>query len=80
MTYYLHTEIGSYWLGSQYVETSEGIAYFGVRGAGNGDVSGYDLYDSDTFPLNYERGVRPAVSLKSTIKLEPNGDNSWIIK
>ena len=80
MTYYLHTEIGSYWLGSQFVETHGGIAYFGVRCAGNGFVSGYDLYDSDTFPLNYKCGVRPAVSLKSTIKLEPNGENSWKIK
>ena len=80
MTYYLHTEIGSYWLGSQYVETSEGIAYFGVRGAGNGDVSGYDLYDSDGNAYYDYGGVRPAVSLKSTIKLEPNGENSWKIK
>ena len=69
-----------YWLGSQYVITDVGSAYFGVRIVDDGCVNGFSLYDSNgSTDYNYN-GVRPAVSLKSTIKLEPNGENSWKIK
>ena len=69
-----------YWLGSQRVITLGGHAYFGVRYVYDGFVNSKDFYFSDGGTSSSDYGVRPAVSLKSTIKLEPNGDNSWIIK
>ena len=69
-----------YWLGSQRVITYEGYASFGVRGVYDGSVVGNYLYDSYGLTYDDDNGVRPAVSLKSTIKLEPNGENSWKIK
>ena len=73
-------EIG-YWLGSQCVRTYEGGAYFCVSVVFYGGVGGADLLDScGNDQPHYDHGVRPAVSLESTIKLEPNGENSWKIK
>ena len=69
-----------YWLGSQYVAASGGYARFGVRYVAYGRVGGYYLCDSCGYAIYSGYGVRPAVSLKSTIKLEPNGENSWKIK
>ena len=69
-----------YWLGSQCVDAYVGYACFGVRLVYNGFVSGISLSFSSGSTNLYGYGVRPAVSLKSTIKLEPNGENSWKIK
>ena len=71
-----------YWLGSQYVFTSVGLATFGLRYVAIGRVNGRAVYDSNGNP-NYDYcyyGVRPAVSLESTIKLEADGENNWKIK
>ena len=77
---FANTSSAYYWLGSQYVITSEGSAYFGVRRVNFGCVGGVILCDSNGDASRSTFGVRPAVSLKSTIKLEPNGENSWKIK
>ena len=77
---FANTSSAFYWLGSQCVYTREGFACFGLRSVLDGDVSGGDLCYSGGYAHHNYRWVRPAVSLKSTIKLEPNGDNSWIIK
>ena len=71
-----------YYLGSQCVDTYTygSIAFFGLRYVYSGRVSGVGLYNSNGRTYLSGAGVRPAVSLESTIKLEPNGDNSWIIK
>ena len=77
---FANTSSTSYWLGSQCVGTYVGNARFGVHSVHDGLVSGYNLYYSTGYTINNSFGVRPAVSLKSTIKLEPNGENSWKIK
>ena len=71
-----------YWLGSQYVFTSVGIATFGLRYVAIGRVDSRAVYDSNGNPsCDYcYYGVRPAVSLESTIKLEADGENNWKIK
>ena len=77
---FANTSSAFYWLGSQCVYTREGFACFGLRSVLDGDVSGGDLCYSGGYAHHNYRWVRPAVSLKSTIKLEPNGENSWKIK
>ena len=71
-----------YWLGSQYVFTSVGLATFGLRYVAIGRVDSRAVYDSNGNPsCDYcYYGVRPAVSLESTIKLEADGENNWKIK
>lgn len=56
-----------YWLGSPYVCTYTGFAYFGLRLVGSGFVNIYDLYYSDGTTNTDYFGVRPVVYLKSDL-------------
>ena len=65
-----------YWLGSQYVFTDEGFAHFGLRFVSSGRVGSISLYGSDGYTVGGSYGVRPAVSLKSDIKVDSSGNIS----
>ena len=76
---FANTSSGSssyYWLGSQCVYANVGYAYFGFRSVNNGYVHHYSLYYSNGNTNNNTYGVRPAVSLKSDIKVDASGNLS----
>ena len=77
---FANTSSSHYWLGSQYVNANVGHANFGLRDVNYGCVGGDHLSYSNGITYNYYYGVRPAVSLESTIKLEADGENNWKIK
>lgn len=64
-----------YWLASQYTLTDLGICGFGIGNVGNGRVNGRTLYNSDgtTRYPNFDRGLRPVVSLKSNVRVTSSG-------
>ena len=66
-------DTGSYWLGSPYVFCSEGIAYFGLHGVYSSYVGNCYLFYSSYGSISHSMGLRPVVSLKSSVKVTGAG-------
>ena len=64
-----------YWLGSPFVLTSTGSAYFGLRYVYPGSVNYNYLYVSRATTFTQYYGVRPVVTLDSKVQLKDSGTN-----
>ena len=70
-----------YWLGSSYFFTQKGWAFYGVLYVSYSSVDYCRLiYADGSSSDGVVASIRPAVSLKSDIKLAPNGANAWTIQ
>ena len=70
-----------YWLASDYARASNYYAYWGLRYVYVGVVLNYGLYDSYGSESHGSCGVRPVVSLKSSVNLKWNATgNQWEIQ
>ena len=69
-----------YWVASRYVITRSDYACFGLRFART-DSDGYDLFYSNGSTLNFSNGLRPVVSLSSSILSETkDASGAWNLK
>ena len=66
-------DTGSYWLGSPYVYCGGGYASFGFHYVCSSFFDGYDLFGSYGYTCSDSMGLRPVVSLKSTVKVTDAG-------
>lgn len=73
-----------YWLASRYVYTPDvSYVYFGLRSIHDGGVAGTYMLNSDSSEGSYGYGIRPVVSLPSSvidISTEYNEDTGWKMK
>ena len=70
----------NFWLASGCANADDGDVGWGLRNVVGANVLHYYLYGSGGGEYDSSYGVRPVVSLKSNVQLEPNGDNNWKIK
>ena len=66
-------DTGSYWLGSPYVRCSEGHANFGLLRVYSSIVDSNNLFSSWNGSGSFSMGLRPVVSLKSSVKVTDAG-------